>query len=45
MLMAQARRHPKKHISLGSIISKKYTSSNIVIIFKIYDNKIGNNVF
>ena len=32
MLMAQARRHPKKHISLGSIISKKYITIPICAV-------------
>lgn len=30
--MAQARRHPKKHISLGSIISKKYITIPICAV-------------
>lgn len=32
MLMAQARRHPKKHISLDSIISKKYITIPICAV-------------
>ena len=47
MLMAQARRHPKKHISLGSIISKKYITIPIcavIVLVLSYPFLIFSNI-